>query len=45
MDGSEITVRMLEWEARVYWDDELKTWVTTRPANFEFINNPKEWHE
>jgi hypothetical protein len=36
---------MLEWEARVYWDDELKTWVTTRPANFEFINNPKEWHE
>jgi hypothetical protein len=24
-DGSEITVRMLEWEARVYWDDELKT--------------------
>jgi hypothetical protein len=44
-DGSEITVRMLEWEARVYWDDDLKTWVLVSPMHLESVSNPKEWRK
>jgi hypothetical protein len=44
-DGSLITVRMPEWQSRVYWDDDLKTWVLTSPTHLESINKPKEWRK
>jgi hypothetical protein len=44
-DGSLITVRMPKWEARVYWDDELRTWVLTSPRHLESIARPEGWRK
>ena len=45
-DGTVITVRLPEWEVRVYWCTELKRWVLLSPQRHsEYISNPKGWRK
>jgi hypothetical protein len=44
-DGSMITVRVPECEARVFWCDELKRWVLISPRHAEYVNNPGGWRK
>lgn len=41
-DGSEIYIA-IGGKVRAYWDDELKTWVLSRPYHVEAVRQPDEW--
>ncbi len=41
-DGTEISIRLNGW-VPAYWDDELKTFVLSRPLHMESISEPEAW--
>lgn len=34
---------LVEVEVRAYWDEELQTFVLSRPLHIESIQTPKKW--
>lgn len=41
-NGTEIRLR-LSFDVLAYWDNELETWVLSRPINLETTRNPQAW--
>jgi hypothetical protein len=41
-DGTVILVPVRGYQ-RVYWCDDLKTWVLSRPLHIESIHEPEGW--
>jgi hypothetical protein len=43
-DGTQIRLRLdFAHGVPAYWDDDLKTWVLSRPLHMESIKDPKGW--
>lgn len=41
-DGTEIYIEV-GGKCRAYWDDELRTWVLSRPVHVESVHHPRRW--
>lgn len=41
-DGSEIYIE-IGGKTRAYWDEELTTWVLSKPYHLEAVKRPRRW--
>jgi hypothetical protein len=42
-DGTEVRLRLNLQSVKAYWDDDLRTWVLSRPLHMESIRDPEKW--
>ncbi len=42
-DGTEVYLELTTKWVRGYWDDELKTWVLSRPLHIETLKHTGRW--